>query len=195
MKDNRKIIDTRYLIVAFVLLVGIGIWQYVEFSKPSVQEKEVLAIATTTDALKTYRNEKYGFEFQYSADLYYEEEVLNEKDFVIHMNADRPGYSLIVTVSPINDYIPGGGKEPSYYDKKTGDLVVYDSIAKQKELDRLKPTTNLNGQGWDSFYVFSNLVIPNKKAGYIVSIDESATPQAEKYLDESYVVDSFKFIN
>lgn len=180
-----------FLVVVAVLVFYIGI-QYKKTQILSSQEKITIAtpdMKPNVNQFKTYKNEKYGFEFKYLSDLAYTEEILNGKDLVVHFSKGAPGYSLIVTVSPIDDFILASGQTPSYYEKNTNELVTYDSVLKKKVISREK--SSFTSQGWKGFYVFSTLVIPNKKTGYTISIDESASPEDVRYLDDSPVKESF----
>jgi hypothetical protein len=157
-----------FIVVLPILSFYIGM-QY-EVAKQPLENQLMQAPATNTvtdfpsqATLETYVNEKYGFEFKYPSGLAYEERMLNGKDIVIDFSYGNPGYALTITVSPIDDHILASGQEPSYYEKETNELVTYDSVNKKKVILREKPSISQNG--WDGFYVFITLVIPNKRAG------------------------------
>jgi hypothetical protein len=178
-----------FILVVPILAFNIG----VEYEKT----QSVLSIAEQIQVsnipnLKIYKNEKYGFEFKYLANLTYRESLLNGKDLVIDFTDGKPGYNLIITVSPIKDFLLGSGQEPSYYDESAGQLVTYDSVEKKKVVLRERSTLTQNGA--EAFYLFSTLVVPNKETGYTISIDESATPEDAMHLDKSPVKGSFRLL-
>jgi hypothetical protein len=149
------------LLLALVLLIAGGVGYWTTMQKPQVQEQP-LSSADTAD-LKTYRNEKFGFEFKYPADLAVSEESGEnpeiQSNFVRVILEDQNGdFGLVFFAGQDPRGGPGEGWDLSkavrisVEGKETeGTLFSMDESYTGQQKDEFLFTVRV-GRGYDTFY-------------------------------------------
>lgn len=181
---NKKIIWG--IMVIAVLVGGFYIFDGLQFRTDENMPSPNISLQTNTSNWKTYTNTEYGFEISYPGDPI-ESLVTDVSEYELRFSTEKSEETFIVTMTPINKFLPVG-PGAVFYDKRTKEMVTYQSVFKEIETYRQKSSINKNG--WSGFMVAEDLFIPNEKSGFIIGLQIAGMDAGFS----SKIVDSFKFI-
>ena len=229
-KTSGKILSLPLAIIALVIIVIVGIYLALVVRQTKQEEELTQTPITSSDQSnsslpsntsssspsdetanwQTYKNEKYGFEFQYPQDWKFRKATTSEVAYgkIVYLQSSEtikglennkidPGYSYDLTVSYWkdinNEYARGGTVANQKVYQNLNDFLNDQDTMKQKISE-----TTLNGQKAYAVLIGgsgSNYGVMTEKNGIYELSFETAWDLSKMTDEQKQILSAFKFIN